>query len=70
MKLSQYILKEYGAWSVMIISYIAGIFVSGGMGIKSLPTLLAVSLFVNSKQAFTRWIYQPYSGKPLIILLL
>lgn len=54
--MKRYILKEYGSWGVMTISYLAGIFAGGGFNLKAILSLLAISLFINSKQAFTFWI--------------
>jgi hypothetical protein len=53
--MKKYILKEYGSWSVMVISYLAGVFASGVFNLNAILSLLAISLFINSKQAFTMW---------------
>lgn len=54
--MSRYILKEYGSWGVMTISYVTGLLVSRGFSYKSLIGLAAISLAINSKQAFSIWI--------------
>jgi len=51
-----YFLKEYGSWSVLIVSYITGLSVSRGFTWLELPLLLALALLINSKQAFTKWL--------------
>ncbi|MCL5236597.1 MAG: hypothetical protein M1353_01940 [Nitrospirae bacterium] len=63
-EISKYILKEYGSWGVLVISFLTG-FLAGFPaaktswewgGLKSMLALIALSLFVNSKQAFTWWL--------------
>ena len=54
--MKRYILKEYGSWSVMVISYLAGLFTGGEFSFKAIVSLIALSLFINSKQAFAMWI--------------
>lgn len=51
-----YILKEYGSWSVLIISYIIGLAVSRGFTGRAIPLFFALGLLINSKQAFTIWL--------------
>ncbi|MBZ0155547.1 MAG: hypothetical protein K8I29_04940 [Alphaproteobacteria bacterium] len=52
----EYRLKEYGSWSVLVLSYAAGLAVSGSVTVASLAPLLALSLCINAKQAFVLWI--------------
>jgi hypothetical protein len=52
--MKRYILKEYGSWSIMVISYLAGIFAGVGFNLKALLYLLAISLFPKSSDK--RWI--------------
>lgn len=64
-----YFLKEYGSWSVLFIAFFIGLGVSRGFPWQAIPVLLALSLLINSKQAFTKWIRRPSDRKPLLILL-
>ena len=68
--MTQYILQEYGAWSVMVISYLAGILAAGRMSAGGAVSLIALALLINSKQAFTKWIRGPHALAPLIILIM
>ncbi|MFZ6006337.1 MAG: hypothetical protein ACOYU2_01630 [Nitrospirota bacterium] len=65
--MKKYILKEYGSWGVMALSYLAGIIAAGRFNLKALLSLLAISLFINSKQAFTLWIRHVDSKKSAMI---
>ena len=51
-----YILKEYGSWSVLTVSYVIGLGVSGSFNWFTVPVFLALGLLINSKQAFTKLI--------------
>ncbi len=53
--MKNYILREYGSWSVLLFSYVSGIIVAGRIDLDMLLTLLSLCLFVNSKQAFVIW---------------
>jgi len=68
-KVKRYILKEYGSWGAMIMAYLAGILTSGGFKIKAALLLLAMSLFINSKQAFTLWMRHVDSVRSLKIFI-
>ena len=68
--MTQYILQEYGAWSVMVISYMAGILAAGKMSAGGAVSLIALALLINSKQAFTKWIRGHNALAPLIILIM
>ena len=46
-----YILKEYGAWSVLIIVSLIGVGVSRAFSWTLIPLFLALGLLINSKQA-------------------
>lgn len=50
-----YFLKEYGSWSVLIISYLIGLGVSRAFSWALLPLFISLCLLINSKQAFTKW---------------
>ncbi|MEW6740874.1 MAG: hypothetical protein AB1325_13340 [Nitrospirota bacterium] len=65
--MKKYILKEYGSWGVMALSYLAGIIAAGRFNLKALLSLLAISLFINSKQAFTLWVRYVDSKKSAMI---
>ncbi len=68
--MKKYILKEYGSWSVMALSYLAGIIAAGRFNLKALLSLLAISLFINSKQAFTFWIRHVDSVKSSAVFMI
>lgn len=68
--MKKYLLREYGSWGVMIMAYLAGIFAGGGFNLKALLSLLAISLFINSKQAFTFWIRHVDSVRSLKIFVI
>ena len=53
--LKQYILREYGSWGVMTLSYLTGLVVSGRVTPGSLAVFVAIALYINSKQAFVLW---------------
>jgi hypothetical protein len=54
-----YILKEYGSWSVLIVSYLIGLAVMRRFPWQAVPVFFALGLLINSKQAYTRWVRQP-----------
>jgi hypothetical protein len=64
-----YILKEYGAWSVLIIAYLIGLGVSRGFTWQAIPVFIALALLINSKQPFMKWTRRPSARKPLVIFL-
>ena len=51
-----FILKEYGAWSVMIISCLVGVGVSRAWSWNMAPLFLALAFLINSKQAYMKWV--------------
>ena len=53
--LKQYILKEYGSWGVMTLSYLTGLVVSGRVTPGAVAVFIAIALYINSKQAFVLW---------------
>ena len=59
-----YILKEYGAWSVLIIAYLIGLGVSRGSTWQAIPVFIALALLINSKQPFMKWSRRPSARKP------
>jgi YwiC-like protein len=56
-----YFLKEYGSWSVLIISCLVGLAVSKTFAWQIIPTFLALCLLTNSKSAFEKWV-RPRKG--------
>jgi hypothetical protein len=50
----RYLLREYGSWGVMTLSFLTGVFVGGVFQWSLVPAYIATCLLVNSKQAFTR----------------
>jgi hypothetical protein len=53
-----YLLKEYGSWSVLAFSYLTGLIASKTVDLRALFILLALSLLINTKQSFGKWIRQ------------
>lgn len=53
--LKQYILREYGSWGVMTLSYLTGLVVSGRVTPGAVAVFMAIALYINSKQAFVLW---------------
>ncbi len=51
----KYFLKEYGSWSVLLVSYLTGLIVSRGFSWQAISLFLALGLMINSKQAFMAW---------------
>jgi hypothetical protein len=64
-----YILKEYGSWSVLIIAYLIGLLVSREFKWEAVPVFIALSLLINSKQAYMKWMRGTAARKPLAIFL-
>ena len=54
--MKQYILKEYGSWGVMTLSYLTGIILSGRVTAGAVAVFIALALYINSKQAFVLWL--------------
>ncbi|MCE5312635.1 MAG: hypothetical protein LLF86_05725, partial [Nitrospiraceae bacterium] len=50
-----YILKEYGAWTILALSFIAGLLAAGSASAVSALVFLCLCLLINSKQAYTLW---------------
>jgi hypothetical protein len=49
----RYVLREYGSWGVLVLSYAAGLSVSAGFRPGVIAGFVALALSVNSKQALT-----------------
>lgn len=67
--MKKYILKEYGSWGVMVMACLASLFAGVGFSLKTIISLIALSLFINSKQAFTLWIRHVDSVKSAAIFI-
>ncbi len=64
-----YFLKEYGSWSVLIISYLVGLGVSRTFSGAVVPLFLSLCLMINSKQAFMRWVRKRDDSGPFLVFL-
>ena len=64
-----HILKEYGAWSVLIIVSLIGVGVSRAYSWTLIPLFLALGLLINSKQAYMKWIRRTEDKTSLAIYL-
>ncbi len=65
--MKKFLLKEYGSWTVMLLSYGAGLDFSASWPVI-LAGLLGTGLLINSKQALTLWLRQRKRGDALIAL--
>lgn len=63
--MSRYILKEYGSWGVMTLSFLTGILVSGVFPLTLIPAYIVICLMINSKQAFTLWMRSKGSDRTI-----
>lgn len=68
-ELKSYFLKEYGAWSVLITSYLIGLGVSRAFSWQAIPVFLALGLLINSKPAFAKWNRETDDTQSLVIFL-
>ncbi len=59
----RYLLREYGSWGVMTISYLTGVGVSGNAGLSALAVFFSLCLLINSKQALTLWMRGAAPGR-------
>ena len=64
-----YLLKEYGSWSVLTVSCLAGLGVSRAFTWTVVPLFLALSLLINSKQAFMKWLRNKRDRRSLSMFL-
>lgn len=52
-----YLLKEYGSWSVLLLSYIAGMVVAERWpDLSLLLPFISLCILINSKEAFVQWL--------------
>jgi hypothetical protein len=64
-----YLVKEYGAWSVLITVSLIGVGVSRTFSWTLIPLFLALGLLVNSKMALTKWSRRQGDRTSLMIFL-
>ncbi len=62
-----YILREYGSWSVLIVSFLIGLGVSRAFQWTVVPLFLSLCLMINSKQAFMKWVRKRDEHTALLI---
>jgi hypothetical protein len=65
----EYILKEYGSWSVLVIACLVGIGVSRGFTWLAFPLFFALGMLINSKQAFTKWLRKKGDRRSFVIFM-
>jgi hypothetical protein len=65
----RFLLKQYGSWGVMFISWLTGITVSRSFNIRAAAALLAIALAVNSRQALSLRGRGPGNAKYLALFL-
>jgi hypothetical protein len=64
-----YLVKEYGAWSVLISVSLIGVGVSRTFSWTLVPLFLALALLINSKQALTKWLRRTEDRTSLAVFL-
>ncbi len=64
-----FVLKEYGAWSVLIIACLIGLGVSHAWSWTVAPLFFALGLLINSKQSFMKWLRRTSDRKSLVLFL-
>jgi YwiC-like protein len=64
-----YFLKEYGSWSVLVVSFLTGIGVSRDFTWTEIPLFLALGLLINSKQAFMKWLRKSADRPSLLVFV-
>ncbi len=64
-----YFLKEYGSWSVLIVSFITGLCVSREWTWKAIPLFFALGTLINSKQGYSNWLRRKGGNQALFIFL-
>ena len=65
----KYFLKEYGSWSVLIVSYVAGACAAHTFTWLLFPLFVSLALLINSKQAFMKWLRNVEDRKSSFIML-
>jgi len=69
-KVKDYVAREFGAWSVLAVSVLIGIAVSGVYSWRVIAILLGLILMVNSRQALIIFSYNRKDYQSLAIFLL
>ncbi len=64
-----YLVKEYGAWSVLITVSLIGVGASRAFSWTLVPLFLALGLLINSKQALTKWLRRTEDRTSLVVFL-
>ncbi len=64
-----YILKEYGAWTILTLSFGAGLLASGSASASSSLVFFCLCLLINSKQAYTLWSRNARKSVSMLIFL-
>jgi len=64
-----YLLKEYGSWSVLVISFLIGLGVSRSFPWQAVPLFIALALLINSKQAYATWVRRSGPSRALPVFL-
>lgn len=67
--MKNYMLKEYGSWSVLTVAFAAGLVVSRAFPPASTPLFFALGLLINSKQAFMKWVRGQDAGTALQVFI-
>jgi len=58
-EVKKYVVKEYGLWSVLVVSILVGLGVSRVFSWRIIPLILALGLLANAKQAYVVWAAAP-----------
>ncbi len=64
-----YVLKEYGSWSVLTVSYLIGLGVSRSFPWQAVPVYVALALLINSKLAYTKWLRRSGGTRAKVLFL-
>lgn len=64
-----YILKEYGAWTILTLSFGSGLLASGSAYASSALVFFCLCLLINSKQAYTLWSRKVRPSVSMLIFL-
>jgi hypothetical protein len=68
--LKRFILKEYGSWTVVFLSFLAGMSEAGWVfEWISIPLFLGILVFINSKQSLVGWIKRGEKNSFLLFLI-
>ena len=69
--LKRYLLREYGSWGVMSLSFISGLVAVPRVSAAAGAAFISLALFINSKQALTVWMRSTTADRtaPMIVFL-